>query len=868
VNGVAPETTNGSDAEQTGSSRGAFFRLFVFCAVALAAVGVAYVATLRHVDAIAGAPFPMPLLVLVLGFTLTEFLSVNLESRTEAHQVNFVELMYVPALLLASPADLVLGRILSGVLVFGIIRRQSPHKAVANVTVFGVEAAVAALVFHAVIGGASPVTTQGWLAVFAAVMASYYTAAGIVTAVITLFSAWPGRRMIWQVFGVAAVVALANTSIGVAVMSGVWNRDYGVLWFSSVVVVLFALYRAYTRLTERHKSLETLHDFTRGIEGSLELLALEREVLGGAREILRAEHGALLLPPVREGERGSRLIARGEQMERAAIAPEELLADLTLLMPEGVSRLIEPGDPLPAWLAAIGVRDGMVVPVTAEGLPTGAMVVANRLTEVSTFSDDDLRVLETLARHGGVALENGRLVDTLQHEASEKAYQAMHDPVTELPNRRALTEELELELSRARTAGRSVALILVDLYTFKEVSDTLGLATAEELLCEVRDRLEHLLSPGAMLARYTGDSFALLVPGFDVDEAMGLAEEIHGVFDEPLTSENVSLMLSASLGVALHPEHAGTADVLLQRADAATYAARLDGSGIELYSQENDPYAPRRLALAGELREALDQAMVDVFVQPKVSVQDGTVRGAEALVRWTHPRLGPIRPDQFIPAAEHTGVIRPLTLYVMRSALTQCRAWRDAGYDLGVAVNLSVRNLFDGHLVEDLRQLLVELQVPPGALTLELTESIVMGESSRSMEVLEGIWDLGVGLSVDDFGTGYSSLAHLRRLPVTELKIDRSFVSTMTVNEHDAVIVRSLVELGRNLGLATVAEGVESQEAMDLLGSYGCDMAQGYLISRPLPPDQFVAWLGRQPRERLPHLSVVVPLPLQRRPAE
>jgi diguanylate cyclase (GGDEF)-like protein len=803
-----------------------------------------------------------------LAFIVAEVLIVPIETRNEAHVITFTEIAYVVALVFASPDAVIAGRVIASILVLGLVRRQSAPKLITNVALSGAEAAVAATVFHALLGSSSPAAAVGWAAALAAMASVHLIGVIVITAAITIYSGWPGASLIRQIVVFGGLVALANTGIGLAVVITLWDSSPAGLLFVPVGLVLFVLYRTYTRLTERHKSLETLHDFTRGIEGSLELLALEREVLGGAREILRAEHGALLLPPVREGERGSRLIARGEQMERAAIAPEELLADLALLMPEGVSRLIEPGDPLPGWLAAIGVRDGMVVPVTAEGLPTGAMVVANRLTEVSTFSDDDLRVLETLARHGGVALENGRLVDTLQHEASEKAYQAMHDPVTELPNRRALTEELELELSRSRTAGRSVALILVDLYTFKEVSDTLGLATAEELLCEVRDRLEHLLSPGAMLARYTGDSFALLVPGFDVDEAMGLAEEIHGVFDEPLTSENVSLMLSASLGVAVHPEHAGTADLLLQRADAATYAARLDGSGIELYSPENDPYAPRQLALAGELREALDQAMVDVFVQPKVSVQDGTVRGAEALVRWTHPRLGPIRPDQFIPAAEHTGVIRPLTLYVMRSALTQCRAWRDAGYDLGVAVNLSVRNLFDGHLVEDLRQLLVELQLPPGALTLELTESIVMGESSRSMEVLEGIWDLGVGLSVDDFGTGYSSLAHLRRLPVTELKIDRSFVSTMTVNEHDAVIVRSLVELGRNLGLATVAEGVESQEAMDLLGSYGCEMAQGYLISRPLPPDQFMAWLGRQPRERLPHLSVVVPLPLQRRPAE
>jgi EAL domain-containing protein (putative c-di-GMP-specific phosphodiesterase class I) len=227
--------------------------------------------------------------------------------------------------------------------------------------------------------------------------------------------------------------------------------------------------------------------------------------------------------------------------------------------------------------------------------------------------------------------------------------------------------------------------------------------------------------------------------------------------------------------------------------------------------------------------------------------------GAEALVRWTHPRLGPLSPDQFIPAAEHTGVIRQLTTYVVRDALAQCRSWRDAGLDLDISVNLSGRNLFDTHLVEDIGEAIAEAGVPASSLTLELTESTVMGESHRSMAVLLGLQELGVRLSVDDFGTGYSSLAHLRSLPVTELKIDKSFVMTMTVNDQDAVIVRTLVELGRSLGLRTVAEGVESPDAQTMLRDYGCDEAQGYLFSRPIPAEQFVAWLGRQPARRRSH---------------
>jgi diguanylate cyclase (GGDEF)-like protein len=817
---------------------------------------------------VSGAPFELPWWGLVIAFVAAELLIVHRETRTEAHVFTFTEIAYVAGLALASPESLIIGRVLGGFIALALIRRQSLPKLATNLSMAAGEAATAATVYYFLLGDGSPVEPFGWLAAAAAMLSANVFGVVTVAMAITIYSGWSGWKLVRQMLLLDGLMTVANTAVGLVLVSTLWERSPAGLLLGVVAAILFVLYRTYTHLTERHKNLETLHDFTRDIGGSLELLELEQEVLGGAREILRAEHGALLLPPVREEQPASRLVARGSDMARVSTQPSELLADLAVLLPEGQARLIQPGDPLPAWLAEIGVKDGMAVPVTTDGLPTGAMLVVNRLTEVSTFVEDDLRVFATLASHGGVALENGRLVATLQHEAAEKAYQAMHDPVTELPNRSALTEELDREIARARPGGGSVALVYVDLDTFREVSDTLGLDTADQLLCEVRDRLELLLPPGSLLSRYTGDTFAVLLPGSDVDGAMAVAQGLHAAFDEPLTNESVSLVLGASFGVAVFPDHANAADLLLKRADAATYAARLEGSGIEAYSAENDPYAPRRLALAGDLREALDAGAVEVYVQPKVSISDGVVRGAEALVRWTHPRLGPMRPDQFIPAAEHTGVIRPLTLYVMRDALAQCRAWRDAGHDLSIAVNLSVRNLFDSHFVEDLRELLRELGLGPEVLTLELTESIVMGESRRSMEVLEGIRELGVGLAVDDFGTGYSSLTHLRRLPVTELKIDKSFVSTMTVNDHDAVIVRSLVELGRNLGLATVAEGVEGQEALDLLLDYECDMAQGYLISRPLPADQFVAWLGRQPSNRLPKLEGVVPFAPRRRAIE
>jgi diguanylate cyclase (GGDEF)-like protein len=799
---------------------------------------------------------------LLLGFVLSEVLAVEIESRSEAHSVNFVELTYVAALLLCPPVVVVLARVGAIVVVGGLIRRQSILKLLVNLSMAVAEASAACLVFVSLIGGRSPVEPAGWLVIYASLAAGYLLSNLIVDVAITVLSGFPGRRVIQQVLLVGGVVAFANTTVGIILVGSLWNDSYLGLLVVVVGVVLFGLHRAYTRLTERHKNLETLHDFTRSLGGAVEIAELEEAVALGAREILRGEHVALLLPPVRDGVEGTRLLVRGNDAIRATVTPAQLVADLELLLPGNESRLFVPGEPLPGWLGEIGVKDAAIVPLTTDGVTVGAMVAANRLTEVSSFVEDDLRLFETLANHANVALANGRLVATLQHDAQEKAYQALHDPVTGLPNRTALQERLEEAIAAARGSAHCVALLFVDLATFKEVNDTLGLATGDRLLVEVRERIEALLPGHAQLARFTGDQFAVLVTDFsDHDVVHKLAELVLAEFESPFTSGDVSLVLAANIGVAMFPDHASTAELLLQRADAATYRARQEGSGIEVYAAETDPYAPRRLALAADLQEALDADEVDVYVQPKLSLRDGTVVGAEALVRWDHPRLGFLTPDQFIPAAEHTGVIRQLTLYVVRNALAQCRTWRDAGLDLSVSVNLSARNLFDTHLVEDIGAAIEAVSLPASMLTLELTESTVMGESTRSKVVLDGLQELGVRLSVDDFGTGYSSLTHLRSLPVTELKIDKSFVMTMTVNDQDAVIVRTLVELGRSLGLRTVAEGVESADAQALLLSYGCDEAQGYLFSRPIPAEQFTLWLARQNVRRIDLGTEVVRFP-------
>ncbi len=847
-----------TELEEQRAARLATARLVMF-SITLAAVSVGvWSASLQSLPALPGSPVTLSIILFTAAFAGTELVSVHVESRGEAHAITFSEVPFVAGLIFAVPEELIVARVISGLIVLGIVRRQSWHKLAFNLSLFAAEIAVGVLVYREVLGVTDPSTPSAWPAAFIALLAAQLLDFAAVTIAISIYSGWPGRRSVQQVFLFVALSCVANTSAGLAFAVSIWDKSYTGVLVLAIIGALFVLYRAYTGLNERHRNLETLHDFTRALGGS-DLEELERAVVFGARQSLRGEHGALLLPPVREGVPGARIVSQGDFVHRVDVRLSELAADLELLLPNDEPRLFVPGEPLPGWLGEIGVKDAAIVPLTTDGVTVGAMVVANRLTEVSSFVEDDLHLFETLANHANVALANGRLVATLQHDAREKAYQALHDPVTGLPNRTMLTERVQAAIAEARNTDVGVALLFVDLVTFKEVNDTLGTATGDRLLVEVRERIEDLLPESAQLARFTGDQFAVLMTDVtDTDAVVGLAESVLAGFDSPFTAGDVSLVLGADIGVALYPEHAPSAELLFQRADAATYRARQEGSGIEMYAAETDPYAPRRLALAADLREALERDEVDVYVQPKISLSDGMVTGAEALVRWTHPRLGPLSPDQFIPAAEHTGVIRQLTIYVVRGALAQCRAWRDAGLDLSISVNLSSRNLFDSHLVEDIGEAIADAGVPPSALTLELTEPTVMGESHRSMAVLEGLRQLGLRLSVDDFGTGYSSLTHLRSLPVSELKIDKSFVMTMTVNDQDAVIVRTLVDLGRSLGLKTVAEGVESPDAQAMLREYGCHEGQGYLFSRPVPAQQFNAWLARQPVRRIDHGEEVV----------
>ena len=418
--------------------------------------------------------------------------------------------------------------------------------------------------------------------------------------------------------------------------------------------------------------------------------------------------------------------------------------------------------------------------------------------------------------------------------------EALTDELTGLANRRALLRELaqacDVDAPRA-------ALLLCDLDGFKEFNDTLGHEAGDELLREAGERIARAVDGSARVARLGGDEFALLVAGAGAAEAHLMAARVRAELAAPLPVAGIEVRVDASIGVALAPEHSRHAAGLLRRADVAMYEAKGARTGVELYDATRDVHSRERLVLAAELRSAVDAGALEVHFQPKVDVASGRVVGAEALVRWPHPTRGLLYPDAFLPAAEQAGLMRPLTLVVLERALAACGRWTAAGRDLGVAVNLSASNLLDASLPDEVAARLGAHRVAPEQLTLEVTEGVILANPRRSGEVLAAVRALGVAVSLDDFGTGHSSLSHVKRLPVDELKIDRTFVRDVTADPTDRAIVASIVRLAHSLGLTVTAEGVEDEGALAVLRGEGCDLAQGWLFSRPLAEAAFAAWL-------------------------
>ncbi|CAM5672980.1 putative bifunctional diguanylate cyclase/phosphodiesterase [Streptomyces aurantiogriseus] len=434
-------------------------------------------------------------------------------------------------------------------------------------------------------------------------------------------------------------------------------------------------------------------------------------------------------------------------------------------------------------------------------------------------------------------------LDSTLWMARARAEEQLRDPLTGLPNRQWLGERIWTALDDAERIGARAALMLIDLDRFRSVNDTLGHLAGDRLLLQIADRLRLALPRGAEVARLGGDEFAVLLPVADsTTSATRVARGLVSALSSPLDLDGLTLVLEASAGVAVFPDHALDAEGLLRRADVAMYQAKRGRTGVEVYESKRDSNTPDRLALLGDLRRALDAHEVQLHYQPKVRF-DGQVAGLEALVRWVHPERGKVPPDEFIAIAESSGLMPHLTEYVLETALGQVAAWRAQGLYVPVAVNVSPRDVHTPGFAGSVAARLARHGVPAGALQLEITEHVLLEDPQRAADTLNGLTAHGVKMSLDDFGTGYSSLVHLRRLPVSELKIDRSFVARLAVDTEDAEIVRCTVDLAHSLGLLVVAEGVEDDETWERLRDLGCDAVQGWLVAAAMPPEETTAWL-------------------------
>jgi len=443
-------------------------------------------------------------------------------------------------------------------------------------------------------------------------------------------------------------------------------------------------------------------------------------------------------------------------------------------------------------------------------------------------------------------IERTRTLETLNQELR---HLALHDPLTGLPNRVLIQDRLEHSVLDAKRRNDTFAVFMIDLDRFKEVNDTLGHNVGDQLLLQVSQRLLDVLRDIDTVGRLGGDEFAIIVNDVNVDASVIVASKISQAFDLPFTLEHLNLNTSASIGIAIFPEHGESPQDLLKSADVAMYYAKQHKEEFCIYHQSKDIHSEQRLSLSSELREAINTEQLKLYYQPKIDLQRQRMIGVEALVRWQHPEKGIINPDDFIPLAEQTGLIKPLTYWVLERALADLQRWRSNGIELSVAVNLSTQNLQDSQLLNHLESLIKQYKTPSNQLVLEVTETALMQNMDTSIETLRKLKDLGVFLSIDDFGVGYSSFSYLQRLPIDDIKIDKSFVIDMENDIDGAVIVESIISLAHHLGLQVVAEGVENSTAMQQLLRWGCDMAQGYHICRPLPEHelmQFIHQLGTQ----------------------
>jgi diguanylate cyclase (GGDEF)-like protein len=768
-------------------------------------------------------------------FAAGEFFAAHLRVGRSAFTVSFGHVPLVVGLCLLDPLGFLLASLLGSAFTLLVHRRQRGLKLLFNVGLWSFEATLAVTLYGLLASGAEPSSLRSILAAYGTIIITDQVTALAVTAVIYLNERQLDRESIREALTWGLLVAVCNTSIGLLFVVLLERQAVALPSLVIVLGMLLLSYRAYEQLHDSHEQLERHHGFAQSLAREQDTNAVIEEVLDRTRELLQAEAAELHLAGriYRSTSKGS--VPRNEPSISTQYWLDRMQAGGAVLLAAGTKDRNEQ-----ALLAQAGVPEAAAAPVRIRDGTDGVLVVIERMGEVASFTTADLRALETFAHQASVALDNGRLVDKLRREAADRAFEAMHDPLTGLPNRRQFLQSLEGALDAAMVVG----VLLLDLDRFKDVNDALGHTIGDELLTVVAQRLRANLPDELLVARLGGDEFAVLVPTEATpDSVAATVQRVREALGDIVQVRDVDLHLEASIGSAVSPQDGRDAEGLLQRADVAMYRAKEQKSGYEPYTPALDLSSSERLAMYTELRRAVFEGLLQVAFQPSIHPRSGQVLSVEALARWHHPTLGAIGPEVFIPLAENSGLIKPLTKFVLRRSLAELSILRAQGLLFKVAVNLSARVLLDDDFPSQVESMLCAAGVPADALTLEVTESAIMADPAKALRVLQALKAVGVMLSIDDFGTGYSSLAYLKNLPVDEVKIDKSFVLNLSRDPGDAVIVRSTIDMAHQLGLSVVAEGVEDANALELLGHWGCDAAQGFHMSRPLFIETLGGWL-------------------------
>ena len=808
-----------------------------------AAVGAA---GLRGPGAVPDLPLATVVVLLAL-LTAAGCLQLRFSYRDHVEAVDLFDAVLVPMVFFLS-GPLVVGLAALAVVGCDTILRTRLVKACFNAAQWTAAAGGGTLCYAALARGeALSAANLGALAMAMAVVATVNHLAMV--AVFSLVTPGPVTRVLSAVSPLIRIgwilAGAMNLAFGLLMVAALATGAWTVVLFAVPLGMLHWANRGYAEGRADRARLSGLQLATHALVGPIDPRDGIADFLAEVRNCFAVEVVELVLP---EGDsyRVQRLTIPEAIGTRSWLYPAGADTLALALLHDGVPARIganHPDEERRERLRAEGWRDCLAAPLLSKGEARGILCAYNH-TGLEGFEVGEMVVLEALARELAGALEKAELVDEVLH-------QAMHDALTGLPNRTLFHQRVQRAIAAAKAAGTNAAVMLIDLNRFKEVNDTLGHHNGDLLLQDFARRIQDSLRPGDTVARLGGDEFAIVIPNVaGPTGAERVVTRIMRALDAPFALHELTLDVDAAIGIALYPQHGVDPALLLQRADVAMYAAKGSQSGYEVYSSKNDRYSPRRLALVGELRSAASNGQLRVHYQPKSDLRTGRVTGLEALLRWQHPVHGLVSPDEFIPIAEQTGSIRALTTFVLEEALTQCGTWRRAGLNLDMAVNLSVRSLLDTDLADEIARLLKDTGVPARCLTLELTESSMMSDPVRTADVLGRLHRLGAQLSIDDYGTGYSSLSYLRRLPVDEMKIDKSFVMSMNSEDDDDVIVRSTVDLGHNLGLRVVAEGVEDQASWSRLAALGCDSAQGFFLSRPIPADEVETLMARLDAER------------------